>query len=257
VLARYVQMITAEGTTQAVFPEGGLSLDGRVGKAKMGLLSYIKSGFDPAGRDVVFVPVGLAYDRVLEDRVLTEAAEAGTRKFRARLGVMLRFGAKLLWQKLRGRFQGFGIAAAGFGAPLSLRDWLAQGPERDTEALGQDLMARISASVPILPVPLMAAVLCKGAATQAELAQRAEGLVQDLRTKGAVLRIGKMADLVQEGMAPLMARGFVAEESGRVQITAKGGAMIGFYAAPVFQALGQTLDECRDAADIKLQKTSI
>ncbi|MDP1578312.1 MAG: 1-acyl-sn-glycerol-3-phosphate acyltransferase, partial [Cypionkella sp.] len=76
VLARYVQMATAAGTTQAIFPEGGLSLDGRVGAAKMGLLSYIVSAYEPGGRDVVFVPVGLAYDRVLEDRILTGAAEA-------------------------------------------------------------------------------------------------------------------------------------------------------------------------------------
>lgn len=51
VLARYVQMATAEGHTQAIFPEGGLSLDGRVGAAKLGLLSYILAGFDPEGRD--------------------------------------------------------------------------------------------------------------------------------------------------------------------------------------------------------------
>ncbi|MBC7675450.1 MAG: 1-acyl-sn-glycerol-3-phosphate acyltransferase, partial [Rhodoferax sp.] len=37
VLARYVQMTTAEGMSQAIFPEGGLSLDGRVGEAKLGL----------------------------------------------------------------------------------------------------------------------------------------------------------------------------------------------------------------------------
>ena len=44
VLARYVQMATAEGTTQAIFPEGGLSLDGRVGAAKMGLLQLYRLG---------------------------------------------------------------------------------------------------------------------------------------------------------------------------------------------------------------------
>ncbi len=74
VLARYVQMAAADGTTQAIFPEGGLSLDGRVGPAKLGLLGYIVQGVEAGGRDVVFVPVGLAYDRVLEDRVLVEAA---------------------------------------------------------------------------------------------------------------------------------------------------------------------------------------
>jgi glycerol-3-phosphate O-acyltransferase len=74
VLARYVQMATAEGTTQAIFPEGALSLSGGVGAAKLGLLGYMTAGYAPEGRDVVFVPVGLAYDRVLEDRILTEAA---------------------------------------------------------------------------------------------------------------------------------------------------------------------------------------
>ena len=75
VLARYVHMATASGVTQAVFPEGGLTRDGRLRPPKLGLLSYMVSGFDPAGaRDIVFVPVGINYDRVLEDRVLTAAA---------------------------------------------------------------------------------------------------------------------------------------------------------------------------------------
>jgi len=239
VLARYVQMATAEGTTQAVFPEGGLSLDGRVGAAKMGLLSYIVAGFDPKGRDVVFVPVGLAYDRVLEDLVLTEAATTGTRRFRARLGVMAKFGAKLLWQKLRGRFNGFGIAAAGFGAPLSLRDWLAQAPDGQTEVLGADLMARIAASVPILPVPLMAAALSLGPAGRDELNRRAEALVQELRDKGAVLRLGSAAEWAGEGLAPLIARGFADGTETKLAVTNWGEAFIAFYAAPVWQALSE------------------
>ena len=41
VLARYVQMATEAGITQAVFPEGGLSRTGALGKPKLGLISYI------------------------------------------------------------------------------------------------------------------------------------------------------------------------------------------------------------------------
>ncbi len=75
VLARYVHMATASGVAQAVFPEGGLTRDGALRPPKLGILSYIVSGFDPNGaRDVVFVPVGLNYDRVLEDRVQVAAA---------------------------------------------------------------------------------------------------------------------------------------------------------------------------------------
>ena len=70
-------MATAAGVTQAIFPEGGLSRDGKLRPPKFGLLSYMVAGFDPHGpRDVVFIPVGINYDRVLEDRMLTSVANA-------------------------------------------------------------------------------------------------------------------------------------------------------------------------------------
>src|SRR4029450_11212385 len=77
VLARYVHMATAAGVTQAIFPEGGLSRDGNLRPPKFGLLSYMVSSFDPLGpRDVVFIPVAVNYDRVLEDGMLTAVAHA-------------------------------------------------------------------------------------------------------------------------------------------------------------------------------------
>lgn len=83
VLARYVQLATEGGVTQAIFPEGGLSRNGKLGDPKLGLLSYILGDYDPeTSRNVVFVPVGLNYDRVLEDRVLTTVDTNGKRKLR-------------------------------------------------------------------------------------------------------------------------------------------------------------------------------
>lgn len=71
VLARYISMATAGGVTQAMFPEGGLTRDGALREPKKGLLDYMLRSFDPEGqRDLVFVPVGVNYDRVLEDRNL-------------------------------------------------------------------------------------------------------------------------------------------------------------------------------------------
>ncbi|GAB1395675.1 hypothetical protein MASR1M65_04520 [Saprospiraceae bacterium] len=113
-----------------MFPEGGLSLDGRIGPAKLGLLSYVVEGWTPAERDVIFVPVGLAYDRVLEDRVLVEAAAAGTRRFRNRPLWVAFHAARFLWQRWRGQTKGFGTAAAGFGSPVSLRAFMAEGMPR-------------------------------------------------------------------------------------------------------------------------------
>src|SRR5471032_311912 len=72
VLERYVQLVTRNGVTQGIFPEGGLSRDGKLRPAKIGLLDYAlgiarEPGF--AAR-MYLVPVGINFDRVLEDRSL-------------------------------------------------------------------------------------------------------------------------------------------------------------------------------------------
>jgi glycerol-3-phosphate O-acyltransferase len=83
VLERYVVMATAAGVTQAVYPEGGLSRNGRLRPPKLGLLDYLLRGFDPHGeRDLVFIPVGINYDRTLEDRTLLLELQPGPAKAR-------------------------------------------------------------------------------------------------------------------------------------------------------------------------------
>ena len=94
VLARYVQAATAGGIVQAVFPEGGLSRDGRLSEPKLGLINYMVSSFDPDGeRDLVFIPVGLNYDRVPEDRSLLRALDrdAAPRSRTFAVTMLLRF----------------------------------------------------------------------------------------------------------------------------------------------------------------------
>ena len=237
VLARYVQMATAEGTTQAVFPEGGLSLDGRVGAARMGLLHYIVSGFNPAGRDVVFVPVGLCYDRVLEDRLLTEAGKSGKRRFRAKPVTIARFIARMLWRKLRGRFAGFGTAAVGFGPPVSLRHWLETAPDRTTEALGADLMARIAQSVPVIPVPLVASVMMEGPVAEADLPAKLEDLMARMKDEGRALRVPEISKLIEQGLRPLVARGVLAQTPAGLAVVPGQEPLLAFYAATVLQSI--------------------
>src|SRR5262245_20259539 len=72
VLERYIHMATSAGVPQAVYPEGGLTRDGRLRPPKLGILDYMLRSFDPrlGERDLVFIPVGINYDRVLEDRTL-------------------------------------------------------------------------------------------------------------------------------------------------------------------------------------------
>ncbi|MEM1236751.1 MAG: 1-acyl-sn-glycerol-3-phosphate acyltransferase, partial [Pseudomonadota bacterium] len=144
VLARYVQMATAGGVTQAIFPEGGLSLDGRTAAPKLGLLNYVLAGAEVSEKDVVFVPVALNYDRVLEDRILMAAGERGERRFRAKMSVVAGFILRQFWLRITGRFYRFGYAAVSFGSPVSL----AALGETTTEEVAEKLMDRIREVVP-------------------------------------------------------------------------------------------------------------
>lgn len=238
VLARYVQMTTADGTTQAIFPEGGLSLDGRVGRAKMGLLSYIVAGFDAADRDVVFVPVAIAYDRVLEDRILVEAGKTGVRRFRAKPLAIAGFALRMGWRMIRGRFPGFGTAAVAFGAPVSLRGYLAQ-DGATTDGLGELLMAEVAQSLPILPVPLLAASIVGGAVRRSDLEARVQGMVSRLQALGAILKLppGGVAAAMAEGLRTLLARGIVVDGADGLVAASDMDRMLNFYAAPVLQRL--------------------
>lgn len=242
VLARYVQTSVEEGVTQAMFPEGGLSLNGAVGPAKLGLLTYIARGFDPAsGRDVVFVPVALNYDRVLEDRVLIRAGQDGVRRFRVRLGVVLGFVGRMLWQKLRRRLRPFGYAAVCYGEPVSLREFQGDAAEPDVAALSEMLMRRIRRAVPVLPVPLVAAAVLRagGSATRDELRQAAEGLVAELMALGASLHLpeGDLATALDEGTANLLLRGIMAEAGDRLGPAPGEAAALDYYAASALQRL--------------------
>ena len=91
VLARYVQVATQEGVTQAVFPEGGLSSDCRLAAPRLGLINYVISGWAAGGRDVVFVPVPINNDCVLEDCILNAARNPENRCFGANISIMSKF----------------------------------------------------------------------------------------------------------------------------------------------------------------------
>ncbi len=125
VLSRYVSMATEAGVPQALFPEGGLTVDGALRQPRFGLLDYMVKSFRPdAERDLVFIPVGLNYDRVLEDR--SQLLKLGEqRRRRGVLGAVsttLTFAGRNVWQMLTGRWHRFGYACVNFGSPLSMAD---------------------------------------------------------------------------------------------------------------------------------------
>lgn len=241
VLERYVQMATREGVAQAIFPEGGLSLTGGVGPAKLGLLSYILAEGKTGPRDLVFVPVGLGYDRVLEDRLLVKAGETGVRRFKVRLLAIMVYVAGMLWKRLWGRWRGFGKVGVSFGAPVSLRDVMARHGDISAEALADLLMQEVRAVVPILPVPLMAQIV----ATHAPFPRSAApalfaALVERLRQQGAVIVLPDtpVEATAAKALEALEQRFMVKEGPQGMAVVTEASVLLAYYAAPVQQFLG-------------------
>lgn len=250
VLARYVAMATAAGVTQAVFPEGGLSRDGRLRPVRLGLLSYIVAGYEPRGNDVLFIPVGLNYDRVLEDRTLIAeidgkaAPVSGAGKFARTFGFLW----KNLKLRLRGKWYRFGYACVSFGTPVSLCETLARRKitdparlsqkrrEKLVEEFGDELMRAVGAVVPALPVSVVATVLRRAGGEGLDLLSikaAADRLMDRLAAGGAHIHIPR-ADhdyAVAAGLRMLVLRHVVVEDEDGIFRTAPGeDALIAYYA---------------------------
>jgi glycerol-3-phosphate O-acyltransferase len=230
VLARYVQMATTGGVTQAFYPEGGLSLTGALQPPKVGLLSYVVEGFDPEGeRDIIFVPVAINYDRILEDRVLIAAGERGDRRFGARITVVVGFVLRKIWRRMRGRDTRFGTAAVTFGDPLSLRRTGGDVPVTD---LSEMLMDRIAQAMPVLTVPLIARVMlqAKGPLSEAELLAKVAATLEQMPLRNRVPKPDVLPDRVARATARLKKRGVISEDAQGLQIAAGQEPVLAFYA---------------------------
>lgn len=191
---------------------------------------------------MVFVPVALNYDRVLEDRILHKAAITGERRFRVRLTEAAGWVLRLMWQKARGRFRTFGNAAVCYGAPVSLRDFLTTQPGASTEALADLLMTRVRAAVPVLPVPLAAAALVRagGASSLEALRPLTARLVDDARAQGATLHLpGGVNAALHTGLAALVHRGLVLRDEDALRIAPGQEGIVGYYAASAIQRLAE------------------
>jgi glycerol-3-phosphate O-acyltransferase len=206
VLERYVHMATREGVCQAVYPEGGLSRDGRMREPKLGFLGYMLRDLDLVrDRDIVFIPVGVNYDRTLEDRTLLRgldpAAEPRGRAFA--LTTALRFIARNIALMLRSNWHRLGYASVAFGTPLSIREHYTQttaGSDKpcavlsDVTPFAELLMQRIAHLIPALPVAVVATVLVARIGkplSRDELLDLAQRRIAELDEAGAVIGIPK------------------------------------------------------------------
>jgi len=250
VLERYVQLITRNGVTQGIFPEGGLSRDGKLRPPKLGLLDYIcRTLTDPAfDRDIWFVPVALNYDRVLEDRsLIRELIHNGDRPSRlVQLGTVVSYLVSNTVRLLTGRLKRYGRVAVNFGTPLSLRAWLKTAPSEvlslprearlpELERLAREMLVRIGAIIPVTPVPLAAAALLSFGQTVIQrnaLLERMDQLRDRLlEVNGKVVRGGaRIGEVWDRAWRMLRMRRLVVADGDTLVVLPRGRPLLEFYA---------------------------
>ncbi len=263
VLARYVQLITRNGVTQGIFPEGGLTRDGTLRPAKVGLLDYALSvAEDPALRQRMYVvPVGLNYDRVLEDRSLLAelaARESGARPGRlSQVGEVGRYVVFNVGRLLTRRWKRYGRAAVTVGTPWAVTEWLGElegqgvnlfALER-SERLGQvqgfcdRVMEQVGALVPVTPVSLACAALQTFESEYVPhpaLIDRMDELRSVLPEVNArVLRAERSTgDVFELAYRMLRMRRIIARAGAGYVILGRGRPLVSYYANSVAHLLG-------------------
>ena len=262
VLERYVQLITRNGVTQGIFLEGGLSRDGRLQSAKVGLLDYVLGvARDPAYLERMFiVPVAVNYDRVLEDRSLLRELDAragGRRPSRAtQAREVLRYVGWNVARLLSRRWRRYGRAAVVIGDPMPLQPWFAsQGggealfalPRHErlarVQQLADDVLSRIGAIIPVTPVALACAAIQSldgDFLPRAQILSRMEEMRDVLRElNGRVIRAeGPVEEIFDRAWRMLKMRRVLAHAGQGFAVLPAGRPLISYYANGIAHLLG-------------------
>ena len=259
VLERYVAMATQAGVTQAVFPEGGLSRDGCLRRPRLGILDYMTRSFDSAGeRDIVFVPVGINYDRVFEDRSFLRELDATVPPPGAFATVrqVVQFLLRNLWLLARNKWHRFGYACVNFGSPVSLKertrrrgvDFRGLGREERSaavEELGRELMAAVARVVPAVPVSLVATTFLRHPArawSELEIKGAALDLMRALEARGAHVYVprGDQDYAITVGLRMLTLRHLVTESGGLYSAHPEELPLLAYYANSITHLLSES-----------------
>ena len=219
---------------EVFFPEGGLSRDGKPRAPKIGLLDYMLRRFDPEIGDILFVPVGVNYDWVIEDHSLLQPGgpEAGLRGRGGLLASAAGSVVRNLIQARRGGSFRLGYAAVGVASPISARGYAAsRGVEfrelgredriEEVKLLAGLLMRTINEAIPHAAVPFVARALLEAP----EEAVPEERLI----TKARSLAPGERLHY-EAALRTLVIRRLVLVERGWYQLAPGGEKLLVYYA---------------------------
>jgi glycerol-3-phosphate O-acyltransferase len=261
VLERYVHMATKEGVCQAVFLEGGLSRDGLLRPPKLGFLDYMLRSYVPENdRDIVFIPVGVNYDRTLEDRSLLRALDPDAEK-RSKWFVIKTtcgFIGKSIFLMILSRWQRFGYAYVNFGDHISIRQYCDENGvsfgklERkarflEVERLANQLMDAIRNSVPALPVSLVAAVMLESGQkglSASEVETKVSQTIAALKKQGAPVYLSpeNRVESILNALNMLQLRRLVRESEGIYRLVPGENELLAYYANSIAHWLQLPVD---------------
>jgi len=227
-------MATQQGVCQAVFLEGGLSKDGRLQEPRLGLIDYMLRGFDPQkDQDIIFIPVGINYDRTIEDRSLLRSLNSDVEKrslwfiFKTTIFFVLRN----LTQMLLSRWRRFGYACVNFGKPISTKAYSNKHqivfknlPREqrfpEIKKLCEALLGEISNVVPIVPVSLVCHFFLENIDKELDFSDIENGcglILQKTKTNGApVIETAHSTrkKAISEAVSLMLLRGMIKESKG-------------------------------------------
>ncbi len=249
ILERYVHLATRAGVCQAVFPEGGLTKSGELLEPRLGFMDYMLREYHPDfDKDIVFVPVGINYDRVIEDRSLIRKLDPNVSKrgkwFVIKTTIGFAYKTLLLSRKIRWRR--FGYASVNFGSPISVKEWceLNQVDFNSTDQrqrfdqvkkLADQLMDNIGDVIPILPVALLSDILLEHKnvwKSELEIKSQAVQRIDELRAKGAPIDISIQAceGVLTNALGLLLGRGLVNSEDTLLRADFRSKPLLEYYA---------------------------
>jgi glycerol-3-phosphate O-acyltransferase len=228
VLERYVNMSTRAGVCQAVFLEGGLTRDGALREPRLGFMDYMLRDYHPhSDRDIVFIPVGINYDRVIEDRTLIRRLDKNVEKRSVWfiLKTTVSFILKNASLSRKNRWRRFGYASVNFGEPVSAKEYCDvngvdfSSLDRDdrfvrVKSLADSIMSNITKVIPIVPTALVSEVLLKNMKewkSELEIKSQCSQRIKQLADAGAPIDVSASAveSVLGSAMDILVGRGLV------------------------------------------------
>ncbi len=249
ILERYVHLSTRAGVCQAVFPEGGLTKTGALLEPRLGFMDYMLREYHPEfDKDIVFVPVGINYDRVVEDRTLIRKLDprAIRRNKWFVIKTTLAFIYKMLTLSRKLRWRRFGYASVNFGRPVSIKKYCeinqvkfdggdASKRFEEVKKLADSLMRNIADVIPILPIAILSELLLENTRiwkSELDLKSQSMRKMDELKAKGAPIDISSSAieGVMTNALNMLTGRRLVEVEENLIRPKEEALTLLEYYA---------------------------